>query len=72
MWRVGAGNVAVTKNDDIYVSDSTSGEKTNPGFMQGIRTGNVKDGKVTAFIPETKELGALEGGVKRLERRRAR
>jgi NHL repeat len=53
--------VYINKNDDIYVSDSTSTEKTNPGFMQGIRIGNVKDGKVTAFIPETKELGALEG-----------
>jgi hypothetical protein len=29
--------------------------------MQGIRVGNVKDAKVTAFIPETKELGAIEG-----------
>ena len=53
--------VYINKNDDVYVSDSTSGEKTNPGFMQGIRIGTVKDGKVTAFIPETKELGALEG-----------
>lgn len=53
--------VYINKNDDIYVSDSTSTEKTNPGFMQGIRVGNVKDAKVTAFIPETKELGAIEG-----------
>ena len=36
-------------------------EKNNPGFIQGIRVGNVNDGKVTAFIPETKELSALEG-----------
>ena len=40
---------------------SQSSEKTNPGFKQGIRIGSAKDGKVTAFIPETKELGALEG-----------
>src|SRR3974390_279053 len=53
--------VYINKNDDIYVSDSTSTEKTNPGFMQGIRIGNVKEGKVTAFIPETKELSAIEG-----------
>src|SRR5215469_14423039 len=53
--------VYINKNDDIYVSDSTSTEKTNPGFMQGIRVGTVKDGKVTAFIPETAELSALEG-----------
>lgn len=54
--------VYINKNDIIYVSDSTSNEKTNPGFMQGIRVGNVKEGgKVVAFIPETKELNALEG-----------
>jgi DNA-binding beta-propeller fold protein YncE len=53
--------VYIDKNDEIYVSDSQSTEKNNPGFMQGIRIGNVKDGKVTAFIPETKELDALEG-----------
>jgi hypothetical protein len=54
-------SVYINKNDDIYVSDSQSTEKVNPGFMQGIRIGSVKDGKVAAFIPETKELGALEG-----------
>jgi len=53
--------VYINKNDIIYVSDSTSNEKTNPGFMQGIRVGNVSDGKVVAFIPETQELNALEG-----------
>jgi DNA-binding beta-propeller fold protein YncE len=53
--------VFIDKNDILYVADSTSTDKTNPGFMQGIRVGSVKDGKVTAFIPETKELGALEG-----------
>jgi sugar lactone lactonase YvrE len=49
------------KNDTIYVSDSQSDAKTNPGFGQGIRIGSVKEKKVTAYIPETKELGALEG-----------
>jgi sugar lactone lactonase YvrE len=53
--------VYINKNDIIYVSDSTSNEKTNPGFMQGIRIGSAKDGRVAAFIPETKELNALEG-----------
>jgi len=33
----------------------------NPAFKQGIRIGSLKDGKVTAFIPETVELRALEG-----------
>jgi len=53
--------VYIDNNDTIYVADSTSSEKTNPGFQQGIRVGSAKDGKVTAFIPETKELNALEG-----------
>ncbi len=54
-------SVYINKNDIIYVSDSQSTDKVNPGFGQGIRVGTVKDGKVVAYIPETKELGALEG-----------
>jgi sugar lactone lactonase YvrE len=53
--------VWIDKNDVIYVADSQSSDKTNPGFKQGIRIGNAKDGKVTAFIEENKYLGALEG-----------
>jgi hypothetical protein len=46
-------SVYIDKNDTIYVSDSQSDDKTNPGFQQGIRIGSVKDGKVAAFIPLT-------------------
>jgi sugar lactone lactonase YvrE len=53
--------VYIDKNDNLYVSDSQSDAKTNPGFGQGIRIGSAKDGRVTGYIPETKELGALEG-----------
>jgi sugar lactone lactonase YvrE len=53
--------IYINKNDIIYVSDSQSDQKTNPGFGQGIRIGAVKDKKVVAYIPETNELGALEG-----------
>jgi streptogramin lyase len=53
--------IYINKNDIIYVSDSQSDAKTNPGFGQGIRVGTVNDGKIVAYIPETKELGALEG-----------
>jgi hypothetical protein len=53
--------VYISKNDTIYVSDSPSDAKTNPGFGQGTRIGNVKEKKITAYVPETKELGALEG-----------
>src|SRR4029077_2230699 len=52
--------IAIDKNDVIYVADSQSGEQLNPGFKQGIRIGSAKDGKVTAYIPETKDLGSLE------------
>jgi DNA-binding beta-propeller fold protein YncE len=52
--------VFIDKKDIIYVADSTSGDKTNPGFKQGIRIGSVKDGKVTAFIPWN-EGNTLEG-----------
>jgi DNA-binding beta-propeller fold protein YncE len=52
--------VYINKNDIIYVADSTSGEKTNPGYKQGIRIGSVKDGKVMSFIPWN-ETNTLEG-----------
>ena len=52
--------IAIDKNDVIYVADSQSDEKVNPGFKQGIRIGNAKDGRVTAYIPETKDLGSME------------
>jgi hypothetical protein len=46
----------------IYVADSQSSTTNNAGFKQGIRIGSVKDGKVTAFIPElSAEAGASEG-----------
>jgi sugar lactone lactonase YvrE len=44
-------SVYIDKNDTLYVGDSQSTAKTNPGFKQGIRVGSAKDGKVTAFIP---------------------
>jgi hypothetical protein len=55
-------DVVIDKNDVMYVNDAQSDEKTNPGFHQGIRVGSVKDGKVTAFIPQTDPaVGAPEG-----------
>jgi sugar lactone lactonase YvrE len=54
--------IVVDKNDMIYVADTQSNPTNNPGFKQGIRIGSVKDGKVTAFIPEpSAEIGAPEG-----------
>lgn len=47
----------IDKNDILYSADSESREPEgyghNPGWKRGIRIGSVKDGKVTAFIPDT-------------------
>jgi len=51
----------IGKDDTMYVADSQSSDKLNPGFKQGIRVGSAKDRKVTAFIEEKKDLGSLEG-----------
>jgi len=45
--------VYIDKNDTIYVADSQSNATQNPGFTRGIRIGSAKDGRVTAFIPDT-------------------
>jgi DNA-binding beta-propeller fold protein YncE len=52
--------VFITKDDMIYVADSLSSEKNNPGFKNGIRWGHVSDGKVLGFIPWG-EYNAIEG-----------
>ncbi len=44
--------IFIDKNDVIYVADSESNARRNPGWKRGIRIGNAKDGKVTAFIPD--------------------
>jgi sugar lactone lactonase YvrE len=55
-------DIAIDKNDTIYVADSQSTPTNNPGFKQGIRIGSAKDGKVSAFIPEpSAEIAAPEG-----------
>ena len=43
--------VFIDRNDNMYVADSQSNSKQNPGFTRGIRIGSAKDGKVTAMIP---------------------
>ena len=40
------------KNDILYVSDSHSNAKLGNANGRGIYIGSVKDGKVTAFIPD--------------------
>ena len=54
--------IYVDRNDVMYVADTQSDQARNPGFKRGVRIGSVKDGKVTAFIPEpSAELGTGEG-----------
>jgi sugar lactone lactonase YvrE len=48
--------IFIDAKDIIYVADSQSNAKNNPGFKRGIRVGKVKDGKngkLMAFIPDT-------------------
>lgn len=44
--------IYIDKNDVLYGADSESNSRSNPGWKRGIRIGSVKDGKVTAFIPD--------------------
>jgi sugar lactone lactonase YvrE len=50
--------IAIDKHDVIYVTDSESESvsKNHPGWKRGIRVGRVKDGWVTAFIPDPVEV----------------
>jgi sugar lactone lactonase YvrE len=43
--------MVIDRNDTIYVTDSESNPRNHPGWLKGIRIGNLKDGKVTTFVP---------------------
>jgi streptogramin lyase len=49
--------IHIDSRDTIYVADSESGSvsRNHPGWKRGIRIGSIKDGKVTAFIPDPNE-----------------
>ena len=55
----------IDKDDRIYVTDSesteTKGYGYHPGWKRGIRVGSLKDGKVTAFIPDLHPGGVTSG-----------
>jgi len=53
--------VFIDRNDNLYVADHTSDDKTNPGFRKGIRIGSARDGKVTSFILDPDPNGSQEG-----------
>jgi hypothetical protein len=44
--------VFVGKDDTLYVSDSQSNSRVNPGATRGITIGSAKDGSLRAFIPD--------------------
>ncbi len=46
------GGVFIDRHDVLYVADSLSSADTHPGWARGIRIGNARDGRVTAFIPD--------------------
>jgi mono/diheme cytochrome c family protein len=62
--------IIIDKNDILYSTDSESRVAPgkyghHPGWKRGIRIGSVKDGIVTAFIPDTDpnpDAGATSGG----------
>jgi DNA-binding beta-propeller fold protein YncE len=51
------------RDDILYAADSQSSEKVNAPFRQGIRIGSVKDGKVTAFIPQPADGSEMPEGI---------
>lgn len=42
----------IDANDVLYATDSESNTRRNPGWRRGIYIGSVRDGWVTAFIPD--------------------
>ena len=60
--------ITVDKDDNLYAADSESDAQRHPGWLKGIRIGNLKDGKVTMFIPPHKTEapeGAMGEGIAR-------
>ena len=45
--------IFIDHEDVMYVADSESDEKTNPGVRNGVYIGSAKDGRVTAFVSDT-------------------
>jgi len=60
--------ITIDKDDNLYAADSESDAQRHPGWLKGIRIGNLKDGKVTMFIPPHKTEapeGAMGEGIAR-------
>ncbi len=46
------GSMFIDEDDVLYVTDSTSNARNNPGFDRGIYIGSAVDGTVHAYIPD--------------------
>ena len=55
--------LAIDGSDIIYTADSESTERVHPGWQRGIRIGNLKDGKVTMFIPPHMTPNSADGAM---------
>ncbi len=44
--------IAIDNKGHIYVADGMSDAHWNPGWDRGIRVGDIKTGRVKAFIPD--------------------
>jgi len=55
--------IFIDDNDMLYVTDSSSTSRSNPGYDEGIRVASVHDGKVTLFLDDPHEDGSQEGVV---------
>jgi sugar lactone lactonase YvrE len=41
----------ITKDDVVYAIDSESGPTNHPGWLNGVRIGNVGEDRITGFVP---------------------
>jgi DNA-binding beta-propeller fold protein YncE len=55
--------IFIDTDDTLYVADSQSNAKTNPGFQMGTYIGSARDGKLTAFVPDPKPEGSGEEAI---------
>ena len=62
--------IYIDKNDILYGADSESNTQRHPGWKRGIRVGSVRDGKVTAFIPDPEPKPDDVGHERRRRHRR--
>ncbi len=53
----------IDANGMLYVTDSSSTPRSNPGYGEGIRIGSVSDGRISVFIDDPHEDGTQEGVV---------